>query len=468
MANLVTMPKLSPTMESGVISSWLKKAGEFVESGQVLAEIETDKAVMEYEMVDEGFLREILVEPGQEIRVDTPIAILTEDENEDIGELLAQLKGQAAPPAPESASGPASGPATEQVLEPVALAGRERGLETGLEMRVEPAGQPSPELPPMAPPPDEGAGRDSAPQGTRNGTRIRVSPYARKLAGQGGLELKGLKGSGPGGRIIARDVEAALAAGVVQPVVSGNGQALPPTGEKPSGVTGTGYEDLPLSMMRKAIAARMVESKQSVPHFQLRRKIRAEKLLAARQELNGRFAESAGLKISLNDIIVKACAMALGRHPEVNSQFLGDRIRRFGVVDIAVAVSTPEGLITPVVRNADVRGLADISAEIRALAAKARDKKLTPEEYQGGTFTVSNLGMFGVHEFNAIINPPQAAILAVAGVVEEPVVEQGVLRAGSTMNLTLSSDHRVVDGATAARFMDTLASMLENPLAMLL
>ncbi|HEX9843531.1 MAG TPA: 2-oxo acid dehydrogenase subunit E2, partial [bacterium] len=233
----------------------------------------------------------------------------------------------------------------------------------------------------------------------------------------------------------------------------------------PSMAGGAEYEDLPLSQMRKAIARKMVESKTTVPHFQLTRKIRAEALLDGREVLKAQFPD---LKITVNDIIVKACAAALRQHPAVNSQFLGDKVRRFHTVDVAVAVGTEDGLITPVVRGADWKGLAQISAELKALAAKARDKKLTPEDYSGGTFTVSNLGMYGVTEFNAIINTPQACILAISGTVTEPVVEHGQLAVGRTMNLTLSSDHRVVDGLIAAQFMDTLARMLENPLAMLL
>ncbi len=276
---------------------------------------------------------------------------------------------------------------------------------------------------------------------------------------QNNVDFQALPGSGPGGRIVARDIESAIAGGAAP------APAAPAGGLPEPLVPGAPYEDLPLSMMRKAIARRWSESKTTVPHFQLTRKIRAEALLAGREALKGQSPE---LKITLNDIIVKACATALRQHPTVNSQFLGDTVRRFNTVDIAVAVGTPDGLITPVVRNADLKGLARISQEMKALAAKAKDKKLTPEEYSGGTFTVSNLGMYGVTEFNAIINIPQACILAVSGVVREPVVEGDALAVGQTLNLTLSSDHRVVDGVVAAQFMDTLARMLENPLAMLL
>ncbi len=435
MAILLTMPALSPTMETGVITTWMKKVGDFIDVGEVLAEIETDKAVMEYEMPDEGYVREILVEPGQEISVGTPIAILAESMDEDISAVKAQAAsgdGGAAPPAQPTPPAPRPGAAPP----PQAAATAVQAASSGAP-------------PPSAPP---------APSNGR-GERIKISPYARKLAMQNNVDFQALPGSGPGGRIVARDIESAIAGGAAP------APAAPAAGLPEPLVPGAPYEDLPLSMMRKAIARRLTESKATVPHFQLTRKIRAEALLAGREALKGHSPE---VKITLNDIIVKACATALRQHPNVNSQFLGDTVRRFNPVDIAVAVGTPDGLITPVVRNADLKGLARISQEMKALAAKAKDKKLTPEEYSGGTFTVSNLGMFGVTEFNAIINIPQACILAVSGVVREPVVEGDALAVGQTLNLTLSSDHRVVDGVVAAQFMDTLARMLENPLAMLL
>jgi pyruvate dehydrogenase E2 component (dihydrolipoamide acetyltransferase) len=451
MAILLTMPSLSPTMESGVITTWMKKVGDFIDIGEVLAEIETDKAVMEYEMPDAGYVRELLIEPGQEVQVGTPIAILAESMDEDISDAKG---GGGAPKAagkaePKEEAAPAPQPEAKPEPKAAAKAGD----------------KPAPQRAAAA-----GNGRG---EGEGSGERVRVSPYARKLAREANLDLAAVQGSGPGGRIVAKDVEGALQAGgapvpaaqapaPARPGAPGARAVMPAA---PPMAGGAEYEDLPLSQMRKAIARKMVESKTTVPHFQLTRKIRAEALLDGREVLKAQFPD---LKITVNDIIVKACAAALRQHPAVNSQFLGDKVRRFHTVDVAVAVGTEDGLITPVVRGADWKGLAQISAELKALAAKARDKKLTPEDYSGGTFTVSNLGMYGVTEFNAIINTPQACILAISGTVTEPVVEHGQLAVGRTMNLTLSSDHRVVDGLIAAQFMDTLARMLENPLAMLL
>jgi pyruvate dehydrogenase E2 component (dihydrolipoamide acetyltransferase) len=451
MAILLTMPSLSPTMESGVITTWMKKIGDFIDIGEVLAEIETDKAVMEYEMPDAGYVRELLIEPGQEVQVGTPIAILAESMDEDISDAKG---GGGAPKAagkaePKEEAAPAPQPEAKPEPKAAAKAGD----------------KPAPQRAAAA-----GNGRG---EGEGSGERVRVSPYARKLAREANLDLAAVQGSGPGGRIVAKDVEGALQAGgapvpaaqAPAPARPGAPGARAVVPAAPPMAGGAEYEDLPLSQMRKAIARKMVESKTTVPHFQLTRKIRAEALLDGREVLKAQFPD---LKITVNDIIVKACAAALRQHPAVNSQFLGDKVRRFHTVDVAVAVGTEDGLITPVVRGADWKGLAQISAELKALAAKARDKKLTPEDYSGGTFTVSNLGMYGVTEFNAIINTPQACILAISGTVTEPVVEHGQLAVGRTMNLTLSSDHRVVDGLIAAQFMDTLARMLENPLAMLL
>ncbi|HUJ74307.1 MAG TPA: pyruvate dehydrogenase complex dihydrolipoamide acetyltransferase [bacterium] len=445
MASVLLMPSLSPTMETGAISAWRKKPGEHVDVGEVLAEIETDKAVMEWELADEGFLRQVLVQPGQEIKVGTPIAILTPTADEDFAAALAQAQG-GAPAATKAA--PAAAPA--------------QGASA-------PKAAPAPGVSKLAPPPAKAA--LAAPAGVQapaaapaagNGHRLKISPYGRKLAEQNRLDWSALTGSGPGGRIVARDVEQALAAGGATAAAPG---APAPLGAAAVPGAGADFEDLPLSMMRRSIARRMTESKQTVPHFQATRKIRAERLLQAREALKQDFPD---LKVTVNDVLIKACAVALRRHPNVNSQFLGDHVRRFHNVDIAVAVGSDEGLITPVLRNAHLKGLAQISTEMKSLAERARQRKLPPEDYLGGTFTISNLGMFGITEFNAIINPPQACILAVSSVVKEPVVEGDALAVGQTMALTLSSDHRVVDGVAAAQFLDTLAKLLENPLAMLL
>jgi len=453
MANLLTMPSLSPTMESGVIGAWKAKVGDHVEPGQVLAEIETDKAVMDFEAVDEGYLREFLVEPGQEVPVGTPIAVLTETADEDYADALKQAKGAASAEKPQAPREEAQAPA-EQPEAPAAAPGGNG--EAAPAAAAGPA-TPAAEIPP--PPATTEPKEPPAPAARRptNGAgRTRISPYARKLAEAEELDWHSLEGSGPGGRIVARDVEAALEAG---PAARAPAQApLAPAAGEP-------HQDLPLSMMRKAIAKKMAEAKRSVPHFQVTRKVRMEALLQAREGLKAQFPDQ---PVSLNDMLVKACAVALRHHPAVNSQFQDDRIRQFNTVDIAVAVGTDEGLVTPVVRDVDRKGLARIAAEMRALAERARERKLAPEEYQGGTFTVSNLGMFGVHEFNAIINTPQACILAVSAVIREPVVEGDALAIGHTMNVTLSADHRVVDGIAAARFLETLDRILTNPVALTL
>jgi pyruvate dehydrogenase E2 component (dihydrolipoamide acetyltransferase) len=434
MANVLLMPSLSPTMESGIISSWRKKVGEKVEVGQVLAEIETDKAVMEWEMADEGYLREFLVQTGQELKVGTPIAVLSATPTEDIAAAVAQAKSAAAAAA---ASAPAAAPAAPVSSAPAA-----------------PMAQVIPMPTPAAMPPSPMAAAPAAVAARAPGERVKISPYGKKIAEQAHVEWQGLAGSGPGGRIVAQDVQAAIASGGAAP-------RLAPA----AAIPGAAYEDLPLSLMRKAIAKRMTESKQTVPHFQATRKVRMERLLDAREGLKRDFPD---VKITVNDLLIKACATALMQHPAVNSQFLGDRIRRFHSADIAVAVGTDEGLVTPIIRAAHAKGLREIAAEMKVLGEKARDRKLRPEEYQGGTFSISNLGMFGITEFNAIINPPQACILAVSATLKEPVVEGDKLMVGQTMNITLSSDHRVVDGLAAAKFLDTLVKLIENPVAMVM
>jgi len=460
MAKLLLMPSLSPTMETGVISQWNKKEGEFIEVGEVLAEVETDKAVMDYEMADEGYVRKLLVTSGVELAVGMPIAILAETLEEDIAQVLeeaakttvapsngstgteAPAVAEAAPPPPAEPAPAVGAVAVASIAQEVAgtqvvsTSGAVSGVPQGVPLQAAIVA-------------DAGA--------------VRISPYALKLAESRGVAWRGLQGSGPGGRIVARDIEQAI----LNPSASASAPAATSAATPQMQIApGVAFQDVPLTMMRKAIARKMEESKQTVPHFQVTRKIRAEKLLEARAKLNEDFPGEA--KISLNDLIVKACAAALLHHPTVNSQFLGDRVRQFASADISVAVATEEGLLTPVLRAVETKGLRAISAEVRELAVRARAKKLAPEEYSGGTFTVSNLGMFGVTEFNGIINTPQASLLAVSGVIEEPVVEAGTVVPGRTMNLTLSSDHRVVDGATAAQFLVTLAGMLENPVAMLL
>ncbi len=426
MAILLTMPSLSPTMESGVISALTKRVGEHADIGELFAEIETDKALMEYELADEGYVRALLVEVGQELKVGEVLAILAESMDEDITEILAQAKSGAttAPTAPKAAvtAVPTPAPAPTAVPTPAPA----------------PTAVPTPGSLPVL-------GADE---------RVRISPYAKKLAAEKGIDPRGLNGSGPKGRIVAADVEAAPA--------SSNGVGMP---AQSIAFQGEAYRDEPMNMMRRSIAKKMFESKTTTPHFQARSKVRMEALLAARGRIKQDFPD---MKVSINDLLIKACATALRLHPNINCQFLGDSVRYLNSVDIAVAVGIDDGLITPVIHHADRKGLLAISKEMRDLAGRARDKKLQPEEYQGGGFTISNLGMYGIHEFNAIINTPQVCILAVSGMVEEPVVDNGNLAVGKTMNITLSSDHRVVDGVAAATFLGTLTQLLQNPTAILL
>ena len=463
MAQIITMPALSPTMESGSIAAWLKKEDEALAAGEVLAEIETDKATAEFEFLEDGYLRRILLAPGIEVPVGTPIAIFAEDLEEDIAPLLEQAN-EALKGVPSSAVTP---PAAEEVTPPPA----ERSAAPP------PAPAPAPSQPPAQAEtpvlPGDGDGR------------VRISPFARKLAEQGGVDWQRLRGTGPGGRIVARDIEeqverpsaspspsllpAAAAATMIQPALEPATPPRVPNGVRPLIVAaegGAAYVEVPLSLMRRTIARRMAESKQRVPHFQVTRKVRAERLLAFREQL---LALEAGVKVTINDVLVKCCASALMAHPVVNSQFAETHVRRFQQADIAIAVGSDEGLITPIIRSAQAKGIATIARESKTLAEQARARKLAPESYQGGTFTISNLGMFGIDTFNAIINPPQAAILAVAAVVSEPVVDaKGKLAAGKTLSLTLSCDHRVIDGVAAAAFMATLTQCIESPMRLLL
>lgn len=412
MAEIVRMPKLSDTMTEGVVARWHKKVGDPVKSGDLLAEIETDKATMEFESFQEGVLLYRGVEEGQAAPVDSILAILGQ-EGEDISTLLAE----------ETKAGvaQASGPAV-QVQSPA-----EEASDSGKE------------APPTLPPADTG-----------DDGRIKASPLARRLAREKGIDLSALRGTGEGGRIVRRDVEAYTPAPAPAGFVSAP--------------TGPAYEDVPLSQMRKAIARRLSESKFTAPHFYLTTDVDVEALAAARERLNARF----DVKISFNDLIIKATAVALQRHPRVNASWLGDKIRYHRQVNIGVAVAIDDGLVVPVITNAPARSLSDIAATVRDFAARARDKKLQPHEMEGNTFTISNLGMFGIEQFTAIINPPDVCILAVGAVREEPIVRNGAIVAGRRMRLTLSCDHRAVDGATGAAFLQTLRHLLEEPLGLLL
>jgi len=448
------MEALSPTMEEGQIVRWLKAEGDAVASGDVLAEIETDKATMELVARGDGVLRKRLLDEGATAPVGAVIGVIA-DADEDIGAIVAEAGapagGEAEAGAPEEADAAAEKPAA-----PVA----ERA------------------------PADEAGARAEAPAATSaagDGGRIKASPLARRLAREAGVALESLSGSGPGGRIIKRDIEAlqqggaapAGATGAALPAergprpMAGAGAAGPRLGLGVAAHEGPDVERVPVSQMRKTIAKRLVTSIGPVPTFYLTVDVDMTEMVAARERINERLAAQ-GLKISLNDMLLKATAMALRQHPEVNAAWHDDHIERHHRVHMGVAVAVEDGLITPVVRDAHLKGVARIAAEVRELAGRAREKKLQPEEYTGATFSVSNLGMFGIEAFTAIINPPEAGILAVGEVQDRPVVdEDGDLVVQARMKMTMSCDHRVVDGATGARFLQTLRAYLEEPAMML-
>ena len=423
----ILMPALSPTMTEGKLAKWHVKVGDTVKSGQVVCEIETDKATMEVEAVDEGKVGQIVVPEGTEgIAVNAVIAVLLEE-------------GEKAGAAPAAAPAPTKAEAKPEA-KPAAPAA---------------AASASPPKPSAAP-----AAQSAA---SSYGQRIFASPLAKRIAAEKGVDLKGIKGSGPNGRIVKADVEGAKPGAAPAAAPAGIPRAAPAA--QPV-VTAPGDQRIPHTAVRKVIARRMLESKQTVPHFYLTMEMEIDALLAARAAINV-LAEKKGAKVSVNDMVVKACAMALRDHPECNASWTEDEMIQYGAVDISVAVATDRGLITPIVRNADMKGATRISVEMKDLAARAKVGKLKLEEFQGGGFTISNLGMFGVTHFSAIINPPQAMILAV-GVGEERVVArkgQAVVR--TMMNCTLAVDHRVVDGAMGAQFMQTLKSYIEQPAAML-
>lgn len=423
MATKVHMEALSPTMEEGQLVQWLKSEGDAISNGEVLAEIETDKATMELIARGDGILRKIFLDAGGTAEVGAVIAVIA-SADEDISGIQGAGSNGAGGPAPvaEVSAPIAEAPPAAVAAAPVAS-------------------------PPPAPP------APSAP--AQASGRIKASPLAKRLADEMGVDLSRVQGSGPGGRVVKRDVEAAKEAGVPAASVA----AWLPDGAE--------YEDIPISQMRKAIAKRLVTSIGPVPTFYLTVDIDMARVMEARKSINA-MLEKDGLKISINDIVLKAVAAALRKHPSCNAQWHEGFIRRYNAVHVGVAVAIEDGLITPIVRNAHAKGIAQISAEVRELAGRAREKKLLPVEYTGATFSVSNLGMFGIHEFTAIINPPEAGILAVGGIVETPVVVDGQVVVRPRMRITMSCDHRVIDGALGSQYMATLKSMLEEPTAILL
>ena len=434
MPTQILMPALSPTMEEGTLAKWLKKEGDTVKAGDILAEIETDKATMEFEAVDEGVLGPILVAAGTEgVKVNTPIAVL-----------LGDGESAETPSAPRTA--PLAGAAAVVTPEPAVPA----------TARPEPATAPAADT----------------------GSRVFASPLARRIAAEKGLDLTAITGSGPHGRIVRSDVEGA------KPSLPAPAIAAPPVQSTPSGAAAPAvapsqsadavmklyadrsYEVVKLDGMRKIIAARLTEAKQTIPHFYLRRDIRLDALMAFRADLNARL-EARKVKLSINDFIIKACALALQTVPDANAVWAGDRILRMKSSDVAVAVAVDGGLFTPVLKDAEAKSISALSSEMKDLATRARDRKLAPQEYQGGSFAISNLGMFGIDSFDAVINPPHGAILAVGAGVQKPIVVNGVVEVATVMSVTLSVDHRVIDGALGAALLAAIKDNLENPVAML-
>jgi len=435
----ILMPALSPTMTEGKLAKWHVKVGDSVTSGQVMCEIETDKATMEVEAVDEGKIGQIVVAEGTEgVKVNEVIAILLEEGETEVKSApspaasapAAASKAEPAPAQASSSSGPRASGSLNSPAEPEARGPKEH----------------------------------EAPKGQR----IFASPLAKRIAAEKGIDLASLKGSGPNGRIVKADVESAKP-GAAAPAPAAAPKAAPKAAPAPAQpiVTAPGDQRIPHTAVRKVIARRMLESKQTVPHFYLTVEFEIDALLAARAAIN-EVAKKKDARVSVNDMVIKACAKALRDHPECNASWTEDEMIQYGAVDISVAVATDRGLITPIVRNADMKGAAQISLEMKDLAARAKVGKLKLDEFQGGGFTISNLGMFGVKEFAAIINPPQAMILAV-GVGEERVVaRKGQMVIRNMMSCTLAVDHRVVDGAMGAQFMQTLRAYVELPAAMLI
>ena len=426
MAIEILMPALSPTMEDGTLAKWLVKEGDTVSSGDLLAEIETDKATMEFEAVDEGVIGKILVDAGTAgVLVNSAIALLLED-----GEDMAD--------------------ATPAAALPVASASNE----------PEPSTAPAPVSAQIAKP-------------EPNGTRVFASPLARRIASDKGIDLKSVTGSGPKGRIVKADVENASAAPAPQ-AATASAKSAPNVATvqvNPSQIAkmyqGRDFTEIPLDGMRKTIAARLTEAKQTIPHFYLRRDIHLDSLLKFRSQLNKQLAER-DIKLSVNDFIIKACALALQQVPAANAVWAGDRVLQMKASDVAVAVAIEGGLFTPVLQDADTKSLSALSAQMKDLASRARDRKLAPHEYMGGSFAISNLGMMGIENFDAVINPPHGAILAVGAGAKKPVVNaKGELDVATVMSVTLSVDHRVIDGALGAELLAAIKANLENPIAML-
>lgn len=422
MAIKIEMPKLSDTMEEGVIAKWNVQEGDTVSAGDIIAEVETDKATMDVEVFDDGTILKIIPGEGDAVPLGGLIAVIG-DEGEDISDIL---DGAGDESSDSSGSSESSEESTEDKSEE-----------------------------------KEEASTSESSSDSDDG-RVKASPLAKKIAEDKGIDLKSVNGSGPDGRIIKKDVESfSPSGGLTKPAASSSSDSAPATKQSFESLES---KEVKISQMRKVIARRLSESKFTNPHFYETIDIDMKAAFAARKAMN----DANDVRISFNDIVVKACAVALTRHQDINSSWLDDVIMQHGDVNIAVAVAIDEGLMTPVINHADKKGLSQISAETRELAGLARDRKLQPDQMEGSTFTISNLGMFGIEEFTAIINPPNACILAVGAIRDVPVVENGEIVPGKRMKVTLSSDHRVVDGAKAAQFLNTVRNLIENPLSMLL
>jgi pyruvate dehydrogenase E2 component (dihydrolipoamide acetyltransferase) len=437
MASKVIMPKLSPTMEEGQIARWLKKEGDKVSMGEPLAEIDTDKATMEMQALSNGVLRKIVVREGESAPLGQLIGVIGEPD-EDISSLLGEAPTKEAAP-PAQAEQPK--PAADKQPEPAAEAA-------------------APNAQPVSEKPAEKHAQAAAGNGSSG--RLIVSPLAARMAAEAGIDLRSLQGSGPGGRIIKKDIEDVLSQ--QQPAAAAAGKpslrVIEGRAQQPVVAGASAYRDEPTSEIRRTIARRLVTSLGPVPHFFLTSEIEMDRAAEMRRGINELDPD---LKISINDIIIKVTAAALAQHPEVNASFQDKSVRYYERADIGVAVAIPDGLITPVIRSADLKSLSQIATEVRELAERARARKLKPEEYTGATF-FSNLGMFGIDEFTAIINPPESGILAIGAMTPRPVVRDGEVVVRQLMRVTMSCDHRVIDGATGAKFLQTFKKILENPL----
>ncbi len=478
MAIELKMPALSPTMEEGTLAKWLVKVGDTISSGDIMAEIETDKATMEFEAVDEGIVAAILVDEGAEnVAVGTVIAMLAE-EGEDVGDVSAPT---AAPPPAEaepalaptpapSADGPAASPTARKLAEingielaSVSGTGPKGKITKGdVEAAIE-AGGGAAATPAPAPAPAA-----SSPAPTASSGRVIASPLAKRIAKQKGFDLAAIAGTGPNGRVVKADVESfvpsAAPATAAAPAASAPASTSA-AASQPANEYDAPYATQKLGNVRKVIARRLTQAKQDIPHIYLTVDIRLDPLLALRKQLNASL-EADGVKLSVNDLLIKALARALQREPQCNVSYQGDVMHQYTREDVSVAVAAPSGLITPIIRDAGRKGLAEISQEMKVLAGKARDGKLVPHEYQGGTVSLSNLGMFGTKQFDAVINPPQGMILAVGAGEQRPYVVDGALQVATVMSATGSFDHRAIDGVDGAKLLDQLRNLIENPMGL--